>query len=247
MVLYETKIRLSKAVLFRDAFTGKPVSSGIRIRSLSGGRTEKKGGGYFLFLDVDSPKFEIEAESPIYQRRRVCLMADHGEKVEEIFMYPSPAYPLRAGNTVVRGQTVPGSVLRFYIEDERGCCRLINDYKKGEGEISFYLKGGISSTLWHIQEKQKKAGEYFSVKHVDDGSEIYVLGQPLKAAYRKKDTVIYTAQETIADENGEFYLLLAGLPGETCLLHYSYGNTGEETSGETEIFRAKENHILEED
>ncbi|MDE7063813.1 MAG: hypothetical protein K2O73_11320 [Lachnospiraceae bacterium] len=247
MVLHETKTRLSKAVLLKDAFTGEPVSSGIRIRSLSGGKTEKKGDGHFLFLDVDSPELEIEVESPIYQRRCVRLTADHGAQLDEILMYPSPAYPLRAGNTVVRGRVAPESVLSFYIEDERGCCRLISDYKKGEGKISFYLKGRITGTIWHIQEKQKKAGEYFRVKHMDDSSEMYELWQPLKATYSKKDTVIHPAQETIADENGEFYLLFAELPQETCLLHYSYGSTGGEMSGETEIIRGKENHILAEE
>lgn len=244
MVLHETKIHLSKAVLVKDAFTGEPISSALRLRSLSGGRVERKSEGYFLFLDVESSKFEIEAESPIYQCRRFCLTSDAGREVEEVLMYPSPSYPLRSGYTAVRGKLAPGSILRFYVEDEVQSCRLINDYKKGEAEISLYLKGRAKSVLWHIQEKQKKTGEYFHLKNLNEGTEIYCLGQPLACAYRKKDTVIYPAQETAADEHGEFYLLLRELPEEKCLLHYSYENAGKEKSGETEIIRGKENYIL---
>ena len=76
MVLQETKIRLSKAVRLRDAFTGEPVSAGVTLRTLSGGRVEKKREGYFLFLDVGSPVFEMEVESPVYQRQKLEIMAD---------------------------------------------------------------------------------------------------------------------------------------------------------------------------
>ncbi len=244
MVLHETKIHLSKAVLLKDALTGEPVSSTIRLHSLSGGRVKRKSDGYFLFLDVKVPQFEMEAESPIYQCRRICLTSDAGEEVEEILMYPSPAYPQRSGYTAVRGKAAPGSILRCYVEDKEQSCRLINDYKKGEAEISLYLKGGAKSVFWHIREKQKKTGEYFHLKNLNEGAEVYRPGRPLKCAYRKKDTVIYPAQETAADAHGEFYLLFRELPEEKCLLHYSYENAGKEKSGEAEIIRAKENYIL---
>lgn len=243
MVLHETKIRLSKAVLLKDAFTGEPVLSAVRLHSLSGGRVQQKSNGYFLVLDVDGPQFELVSESPIYQRRSICLTVDGGEEVEEILMYPSPSYPLRSGCTAVRGKTVPGDIVRFYVEDESKSCRLISDYKKGQPQISLYLKGGAKSVLWYIKEKQKK-GEYFRIKNFHEGMEVYPLGQPLNCAYSKKGTVIYSAQETKADEHGEFYALLRELPGENCLLHYAYGNTGTEITGESEIFRAKENYIL---
>lgn len=243
MVLHETKIRLSKALLLRDAFTGEPVSSAVRLRSLSGGRVERKSNGYFLFLDVVGPQFEIEADSPIYQCRSICLTVDGGEEVEEVLMYPSPSYPQRSGCTAVRGKAAPGSILRCYVKDESQSCRLTSDYKKGEAEISLYLKGGAKNVLWHIQEKQKKTGEYFQMKNLNEGTEVYSLGQPLACAYKKKDTLIYPAQETAADEHGEFYLLLRELPEEKCLLYYTYENAGKEKSGETEIIRAKENYI----
>lgn len=131
MVLQERKIRLSKAVRLRDAFTGEPVSAGVTLRTLSGGRVEKKREGYFLFLDVGSPVFEAEIESSVYQRQKLHLPADSGACVEEILLYPSPAYPLREGVTVVRGRTKPGSVLRFHVRDGQGNVRLIRDTGKG--------------------------------------------------------------------------------------------------------------------
>lgn len=245
MVLQETKVRLSKAVLLRDAFTGEAVSAGIRIRSLSGGKTEKRSGGYFLFLDVENPEFEIEVDSPVYQHRKLCLKTDNGEGLEEIRMYPSSAYPMRAGCTAVRGRADPGSLLRFYIEDERGSCRLLSDYKKGEEQISFYIKSGIWGASWHIGQNKEKTGEYFDMGHGDTDTGVYPLNQPLNASYKKKDTLIYPAWESIADEKGEFYLLLGDILKERCMLKYSCRKMGEEISGEAEILRAKENRILE--
>jgi hypothetical protein len=243
MVLHETKIRLSKALLLRDAFTGEPVSSGIRIRSLSGGRVEKKTGGYFLFLDVEDKELTIETESPIYQPRCFTLKVDEGAEVSETLLYPSPSYPLRAGNTTVRGRTLPGRVLKFHLEDERSCSRLIGDYKKGEAEISFYRKGSMKNVLWHIRKKQGKTGEYFALGQSDGESEVFRLGEPLETAYLKKDTVIYPAQETIADENGLFYLLLGDMSQELCKLHYFYKDTAGQACGEAKIMRAKENYV----
>lgn len=243
MVLHETKIRLSKALRFRDAFTGEPVSSGIRIRSLSGGRVEKKTDGYFLFLDVGDRELTIETESPIYQPRHLNMEVDDGAELSEVLLYPSPSYPLRAGDTAVYGQTLPGRVLKFHLEDERTCCRLIGDYKKGETEISFYRKSSMRNMLWHIRRKQEEAGEYFTLGQTDDDVEVFPLGEPLESAYLKKDTLIYPAQETIADENGMYYLLLSDMPGESGRLHYFYTDKAGQACGEAEILRAKENYI----
>lgn len=243
MVLHETKIRLSKALLFRDAFTGEPVSSGIRISSLSGGRVEKKADGYFLFLDVGDKELTIETESPIYQPRHFTLKVDDGAELSEALLYPSPSYPLRAANTTVRGRTLPGRVLKFHIEDERSCSRLISDYKKGEAEISFYRKGSMNNVFWHIRKKQGKTGEYFTLGQADGEAEVFQLGEPLETAYLKKDTVIYPAQETVADENGLFYLLLGDIPQELCKLHYFYKDTAGQACGEAEILRAKDNTV----
>lgn len=245
MVLQETRIQLSKAVLLRDALTDEPVSSGIRIRSLSGGSMAKKNGGYVLFLGVDAPEIGIEVESPIYQTRRICLKADQGRELEEILMYPSPAYPRRAGYTAVRGRAEPGSVLRFHIEDERDACRLFHDYKKGEEQISFYIKRRAAGALWYIRKKKEKQGAYFGLKDRAEGSEACCLREPLDRNYPVRDTVIYPAQETAADGNGDFYMLLKELPKEKCLLHFTCAGAGEEKQGEAGITRAAENVILE--
>lgn len=246
MVLQETKIRLSKAVLLRDAFTGEPVSSGIRIHSLSGGKTEKKNGGYFLFLNVESPEFEVEIESPVYQSRKIRLKSDEGAELEEVLMYPSWAYPRRREHTAVRGRAEPYSILTFHLENENESCRLLRDYKQGEEQISFYLKGRMVNMLWYIRRKQETLGKYLSLKSIPADSEVYPLKQPLKEDYRIKDTLVYPAWESIADENGGFYLLLPKLSQKKCLLYYSYQKQGKEIFRETEIIQGKENDIAEE-
>lgn len=247
MLLQEIKIQLSKAVLLRDALTGAPVSSDIWIRSLSGGRIEKKSDGHVLFLNVTGPEIEVLVESPVYQSRKICLKADQGAELEDVLMYPSPAYPRRAGYTAVRGKAEPGSILRFHIEDERNVCRLFCDYKKGEEQISFYIKNRSAGALWYIRKKTETSGIYFAPKNMAEDSGTYYLRESLNRNYQIKDTVIYPAQETAADENGEFYMLLQELPQEKCLLYYSYDKAGKEKRGEIQIVQAKENYILEED
>lgn len=247
MVLQETKIRLSKAVLLRDAFTGEPVSSGIRIHVPCGGKMEKKQGGYFLFLDMGAPEIQVEIESPIYQYRKICLKSDGGEEPEEVLLYPSPAYPRRAEHTAVRGSARPGSICRFHMENEKESCRLLGDYKRGEAAISFYLKGRLSNPLWYICRKQEPAGVYLRLKDIAADAGPYPLKEPLEEDYFIKDTVIYPALESMADENGEFYLLLPNLSQEKSLLYYSCGGQGEENSGKAEIFQGKENYISKEE
>lgn len=244
MLLQETRIRLSKAVLLRDALTGEPVSSGVRVHSLSGGKIEKKSGGYVLFLDVDAPELEFEVESPVYQSRKICLKPDQGEELEDILMYPSPSYPQRAGCTAVRGKAAPGSILRFHMEDEREVCRLFAGYKKGEEKLSFYRKHKTAGVLWYIRKKKDSSGVYFALKHSEEDAEVYQLREPLDRDYQIKDTVIYPAWETIADENGAFYMLFLELPGQECQLYYSYEESGQVRQKETPIIQAKENHII---
>ncbi len=246
MILQETNIHLSKVVLLRDAFTGMPVSAEIQIHSLSGGSAEKKSGGYVLFLNVDSPEIEIEVNSPIYQYRKLSLKTDGGEEAEEILLYPSPAWPLREGHTAVRGRAKPGSVLRCYLEDARESCRLLQDYRERENKISFYLKRGTRSVFWHIRKKQEKSGEYFHMRYLEGDHEYFQLFQPLTGSWQKKDTLLFPARESIADETGEIYLLLGKLPQEKCILQYSCRYAEQEICGEAEIFSGKENHILEE-
>ncbi|MEH2942044.1 hypothetical protein VSQ32_04030 [Lachnospiraceae bacterium KK002] len=246
MVLQETSIRLSKAVLFRDMFTGTPVSAEIRVHSLSGGTTEKKAGGYVLFLNVNSPEVEIEVESPVYQRRKLILKADGGKEVEEVLLYPSPAFPVKEGDTAVRGRARPGSLVRCYLEEEQRGCRLLQDYRQGEAEISFYLKRGIRSPFWHIRKRQEQTGEYFHMRYSEGDNEYFQLFQPLTGSWQKKDTILFPAQGAIADDRGEFYLLLGKLPQETGVLQYSCKFAEQEICGKAEIISGKENHILEE-
>lgn len=246
------KIQLSKAVLLRDALTGEPVSSGIWIRSLSGGKVEKRSGGYVLFINATDTEIEFEVESPIYQSRKICVKSDQGAELEDVLMYPSPAYPRRMGYTAVKGRAIPGSILRFHTEDDKSVCRLFDGYKKGEEQISFYMKNKTAGALWYIRKKKETSGTYFTLKNSEEDTELYRLREPLKQDFQIKDTVIYPAHETIADENGEFYVLFRELPQEKCLMYYAYGKAGEEKQGSIEIVQSKENElsticILEED
>ena len=85
------------------------------------------------------------------------------------------------------------------------------------------------------------------MKNIAEDSEVYSLREPLSKDYQIKDTVIYPAQETVADENGAFYILFRELPQEKCMLYYSNDEAGKEMQREIQIVSAKENYILEED
>lgn len=241
MVLHQTRIRLSKVVRLTDAFSGEPVLTGVRMTTHTGKKSENRGAGYFLFLDVDSPQFEVRIESPIYQTRHLKLAADGGAAVEEILLYPAPSYPLRAGLSIVRGRAEPGSILRFHLEEESVGCRLFADYRKGERQLSFYYSGGSCKSGWYIRQKQR-AGEYFSVL-LPAEEDCYRLQQPLQQEYRKKDAVLYPAGESMADEKGAFYLLLPVSDLEKCSLHYLSEGTSGQSCGVWEILCGRENWV----
>lgn len=109
------------------------------------------------------------------------------------------------------------------------------------------MQNGNVSALWYVRKKKETSGVYFSLKNTAEASEVYSLREPLTQDYQIKDTVIYPAQETVADENGAFYILFQDLPQEKCLLYYFNDDEGKEKWGEIEIVQGKENYILEED
>ena len=110
-----------------------------------------------------------------------------------------------------------------------------------------HCRKGKGKTGEYIRKKKEPSGVYFSLKNIAEASEVYSLREPLAQDYQIKDTVIYPAQETVADENGTFFILLQDLPQEKCLLYYSKDDEGKEKQGEIEIVQGKENYIIEED
>lgn len=246
-ILQKLDIHLSKVILLRDAFSEEVVAAGMQIRTFQGGKPVVKPGGYCLFLNMEMEEFEIEIESPIYQNRKVLLKTDHGETVEEVFLYPSAAYPLKNNATIVVGNARPKSVLRFHLEEDVNECKLLCDYQEGEERISIFTRerSKAKSRVWFVRDKEKKTGEYFQVQNFSSESGICQLKQPLSSGYRKKDAVLYQAFECIADENGEFYLPLARLKEQKYKLYYSCAEAGEKHLREVEIQGTKKNLILE--
>ena len=90
----------------------------------------------------------------------------------------------------------------------------------------------------------EEEGEYFRTEHPGEEGERYRLRQPLSRTYQKKDTLICQAQESMADEEGEFYLLLPDPGRETCLLHYSCESKGKVAEGEAEILKGHKNSLF---
>lgn len=236
-ILQKIHIRLSKVILLRDVFTEETVMNGVRIRILPGeGKPVRKPGGYWLFLDMGQKEFEIEIESPIYQRRRVMLKPDQGEEAEEIFLYPSGAYPVRPGHTMLRGTAGPGTVIRFHLEEGMAEGRLIHDCSRGDQEIFVFMRNGTGcGRKWYIRDREKQTGEYIQIRELPDESQQCSLLCPLKHDYRKKDTVLDQAYECAADEDGRFFLLLDHLKRQKYTLYYSYIENGTEFYSETEF------------
>lgn len=245
-ILQKIHIRLSKVILLRDAFTEETVMNGVQIRILpGGGNPVRKSGGYWLFLDMGQEGFEIEIESPIYQSRKVLLKPDQGEEVEEIFLYPSGAYPVRPGYTMLRGTAEPGTVICFHLEEGMTEGRLIHDCSKGDQEIFVYMRNGTSvGRKWYIRDREKQTGEYIQIRELPDDSQQCSLLHPLKYNYRKKDTVLDQAYECAADEDGRFFLLLDHLKEQKITLYYSYIENGKEFCNETE-FEPREGKMIQ--
>lgn len=236
-----TGTHLSKAILLRDAFTEETVTGGVQIRVPGQGKKPVgKPGGYWLFMDMGQGEFEIEITSAIYQSRRVCLIPDSEEEAEEIFLYPSRCYPRRAGMLMAEGTADAGMVLHFHLEKDMPECRLIQDCKKGDNELSMFRKDSVGARRkWYIRDKGKQTGEYLIVRESEEELQRCRLHAPLKYSYRKKDTAIYPAYACIADEEGKFCLLLPRPENIECRLYYSYTENGKEFSGEIEMKEKK--------
>lgn len=234
-MLQKIHIRLSKVILLRDAFSEETVTNGIRIRICGTGKKPvAKPGGYWLFLNMGQEAFEIEIESPIYQTGRIRLAPDQGEETEEVFLYPSGAYPVRPGQTMLRGSAGPGTVIRFHLEEGVPEGRLIHDGKKGDREIAVFMRetAGVRRK-WYIWDKEQQNGEYLQIREIAGESQKCTLLQPLKYDYRKKDTALRRAYQCAADEEGRFFLLLERLKEQKYTLHYSYMEEGKEVRKET--------------
>ncbi len=236
-ILQSIHIRLSKVILLRDVFSEQTVTNGIQVRTSHGGRKPiVKPGGYWLFMDMGQEEFEIEIESPIYQRRRIRLKPDEGEEAEEIFLYPSNAYPVRPGHMMLQGTARPGMAIWFHLENGMPEGRLIHDCKRGDQEIAVFMREAAGARRrWYIRDKEQQMGEYLQIQEFSEESSKCVLLRPLKYDYRKKDTVLCRAFECMADVDGRFYLLLGHLEEQKYTLYYSYMEEGTEFCKETEF------------
>ncbi len=215
-------VSLSKVILLKDAFSEEAVTEGIQIRGISGEKPVLKPGGYVLFLNLKQEELEVEIESLVYRRRKLQLRADRGEEVEEILLYPSEAYPVKAGSTEILGQAPPDAALWFSLEEAERECRLLCDYKKADNQIRIFQKGKVrpGKRNWYIQNRETKEGEYFEAQELFDEPGVYRLLQPLTSDYRKKDAALSPAFMYRTDESGSMYLLLNSLKKQEYNLHY---------------------------
>ena len=232
-------IRVSKAVLFKDAFSEETVANGLQIQVGQGGRYLRKPGGYCLFFHTEQGEFQVEITSPAYQPRKLFLAPDGGRRVEEVYLYPSKGYPRREGCTAVWGSASPCAVFWCHIKEESQECRLLWDYQRGQDQIALFLKKGQGGRRnWFIWDKGKKTGEYFQVHPEYGEGEAHRLCAPLTGDYRKKNAAVYPAWECPIGEDGTFFLLFGQLKEQEYTLCYS---SGEEGFGEIKIFGQKEN------
>ncbi|MCC8030067.1 MAG: hypothetical protein LIO75_09815 [Lachnospiraceae bacterium] len=236
-ILEHVSLRVSGAIRIRDAFSGKAVTNGIQIRTGGGGRTVLKPGGFCLFLNMETETFDAEITSAIYQSRRLVLEADGGRTVQDVFLYPSAAYPAERNTTVVSGHAHAGAMLYFHLEEERMGFRLLRDCEKGAKEISIFTGGraGAVSGLWFIRDHRTGNGMYVRAPEPENETALSILPEPLGCAYRKKDAVLYPAIECMAGEDGEFYLFLNHLKEQSYQLFYSCMQDKKVTDGKIEI------------
>ena len=172
-------ISLSKVIFLKDAFSEEAVANGIQIRGPQGAKPVLKPGGYVLFLNLEQEEFEVEIASPIYRKRKVRLRADRGKEAEEILLYPSEAYPVRAGCTGILGQAPPDSVLWFSLEETERECRLLSDYKREDGSIRIFQNGLLTPLKSDYRKKDAALYPAFLYRTDESGS-LYLLLKSLK-------------------------------------------------------------------
>ncbi|MED1946535.1 MULTISPECIES: hypothetical protein [Brevibacillus] len=219
---FQVRIRsvFSYAVRLVDMYTkGAPFRSSLSVRLASHPQVPiEKGDGWYIFTDLPDGIYTLNISSREYMDRSVTFSVitgstSYSERI--IYLHPSPAYPFRSGDSLVRGRAcvtdgspAGGACVQAVISYERDApVRLAEDADKEATElIVASKKGQVDLADAFLLETPTCKGTIIRFASPPKGR-VYPLAEPLSFAY-PRGTVLLPLLETNCDDRGEFVVAL---------------------------------------
>ncbi|MCM3142907.1 hypothetical protein [Brevibacillus sp. MER 51] len=219
---FQVRIRsvFSYAVRLVDMYTrGAPFRSSLSVRLANHPQVPiEKGDGWYIFTDLPDGIYTLNISSREYMDRSVTFSVITGstscsERI--VYLHPSPAYPFRPGDSLVRGRAcvadgspAGGACVQAVISYERDApVRLAEDADKEATElIVASKKGQVDLADAFLLETSTCKGTIIRFASPPKGR-VYPLTEPLSFAY-PRGTVLLPLLETHCDDRGEFVVAL---------------------------------------
>lgn len=239
--IYEKRCRRASLILVMiDDFTDRNITdSALSIQADNGQRPIKKENGVYIFINMPQGSAGICVEGFYYRKKRIEVFVKEGQEgvICPVRMTPNRQYPIPADTCCLEGRAEPGQMLKFYRRNEPKPWKLLKNYEQ-EAFIEIFTGGPAAEYRVLYLEEKGERGEFFETKEAD--GQKYRLESPLTSAYKKIGTKIYPVYSVTADEQGEFFLPIAGaFTGETELCCY----VGEGTKKIVSVEAGKRNRL----
>lgn len=209
--IYETRCRRASLILMVvDDFSNKSITDGVlSIQADNGQRPIKKEHGIYVFLDMPQGRTHIYVDGVYYRKQCLEVFIQEGQEgvMLPVRMIPDKQYPIPTGTCCLSGKTKAGQILRFYWKAAPKPWKLLRDYQQGDVIEIFTGNVTVEYRMLYLEDKGER-GEFFETQGAEEQK--YWLRHPLSSSYKKIGTKIYPVYSMTADEEGEFFLPMAG-------------------------------------
>lgn len=210
----------SYAVKLVDTYTkGEPIRASLVVRLADHRQAPvSKGDGWYIFTDLPDGCYTLLISSREYIDCDVHFEVTAGQQTrteQRIYLQPSPAYPFRTGDSLIRGRAIAedgspaggacvGAVLSY---EGDALVKLAEDAAKGATELTVQgKKGQAESTDLFLLQTSALSGTIIRFAGPPKGR-VYPLTEPLSIAY-PRGSLFFPFFETHCDERGEFVVAL---------------------------------------
>ncbi|MEJ8546924.1 hypothetical protein [Brevibacillus borstelensis] len=211
----------SFAVRLLDAFTkAAPLKGSIQL-SLEG-RKERpiaKGDGWLVFTDLPAGTYRLLVSSKEYITKMASIVVatkqtDPSERL--ILLAPSPSYPFRSGDTLIRGvvfrpdgEPAAGAIVRARIRGEQdSAVKLAEQGEAGDVTLALYSPVGRICPGDAFQPVPAEGSSAPIIRIAEAGKGwTHRLAEPLSGPL-PRSTALLPLIETSCDARGEFVLAL---------------------------------------
>ena len=213
--------RVSLAVLLLDDLTGKQiVGSNARAWIEKAKPPIKKNDGWFVFTDLTPGEYSVNTEGGKYLSGKTVCKVDTGNmKTIIIRLKPGRVYPVPKDCLRVEGKAEPLSEITVVNCHKSASMKLTSDCKSGDMSISVFHPDGIRlDGLTFRLTTNGTDSEDISLLPGVSGEETYRLTEPLKNDHSRIGTLLMPVATATADENGNFFMILKGVPASAKLI-----------------------------